>query len=429
MPSLYQTDSVYHTEEMQDIITAPPSWLLKWGISLFFAILLGIILLSSLIHYPDLVKTQLVISSLNTPKPIVAKVSGRLIKILIDDNQMVNKDQPLAYLESTADHGHVLKLLADLKILQHTLQPASVAELKWINSPSSMQLGELQSAYENFYQAYLLFKASSAQGFNLKKKGFLSQDLKSINVQRKQLMAQKALQDKDYDLANEEFNMHQELNRQKVETTVELRREESKLIAKKFPLEQTEAALLTNSTTYQSKEKDLLELDNLIQEQRFKFTQSLNSMISMTEEWKNKYVLSASQSGKVIFSGIIQENQFVNANQELFYINSGNGTFFGVMAIPQYNMGKIKLGQKVLVKLKSYPFEEYGAMQGRISKIADVPMKDSVFSSRVNFTSSRYSEMKRPVSLKNGMLADAEVITEDASLIHRLSRSLIKMLR
>jgi len=401
MPSLYQTDSVYHTEEMQDIITAPPSWLLKWGISLFFAILLGIILLSSLIHYPDLVKTQLVISSLNTPKPIVAKVSGRLIKILVNDNQTVNKDQPLAFLESTADHEHVLKLLADLKLLQHTLQPASVAELKWINSPSSMQLGELQSA----------------------------QDLKSINLQRKQLMAQKALQDKDYDLANKEYNMHEELNHQKVETTVELRREESKLIAKKFPLEQTEAALLTNSTTYQNKEKDLLELDNLIQEQRFKFTQSLNSMISLTEEWKNKYVLSASQSGKVVFSGIIQENQFVNANQELFYINSGNGTFFGEMAIPQYNMGKIKLGQKVLVKLKSYPFEEYGAMEGRISKIADVPMKDSVFSARVNFASSRYSEMKRPVSLKNGMLADADVITEDASLIQRLSRSLIKMLR
>ncbi len=429
MPSLYQTDSVYHTEEMQDIITAPPSWLLKWGISLFFAILVGILLLSSLIHYPDLVKTQLVINSLNTPKPIVAKVSGRLIKILIDDNQKVNKDQPLAFLESTADHEHVLKLLTDLKVLQHTLQPTSVDELKWINSPSSLQLGELQSSYENFYQAYLLFKASSAQGFNLKKKEFLAQDLKSINTQRKQLMAQKALQDKDYDLANKEYNMHEELNRQKVETTVELRREESKLIAKKFPLEQTEASLLTNSTAYQNKEKDLLELDNLIQEQRFKFTQSLNSMISLAEEWKNKYVLSASQSGKVIFSGIIQENQFVNANQELFYINSGNGAFFGVMVIPQYNMGKIKLGQKVLVKLKSYPFEEYGAMQGRISKIADVPMKDSVFSSRVNFTSSRYSEMKRPVTLKNGMLADAEVITEDASLIQRLSRSLIKMLR
>lgn len=428
MPSLYQTDSVYHTEEMQDIITAPPSWLLKWGISLFFAILVGIILLTSLIHYPDLVKTQLVISSLNSPKPIVAKVSGRLIKILVNDNQMVNKDQPLAYLESTADHDHVLKLLSDLKILQHTLQLASVAELKWINSPSTLQLGELQSAYENFYQAYLLFKASSAQGFNLKKKEFLSQDLMSINTQRKQLMAQKALQNKDYDLAEKEYNMHEELNREKVETTVELRREESKLIAKKFPMEQTEAALLTNSTAYQSKEKDLLELDNLIQEQRFKFTQSLNSMISLAEEWKNKYVLSASQYGKVIFSGIIQENQFVNANQELFYINSGNGTFFGEMAIPQYNMGKIKLGQKVLVKLKSYPFEEYGAMQGRISKIADVPMKDSVFSARVNFASSRYSEMKRPVSLKNGMLADADIITEDASLIQRISRSLIKML-
>jgi hypothetical protein len=31
----------------------------------------------------------------------------------------------------------------------------------------------------------------------------------------------------------------------------------------------------------------------------------------------------------------------------------------------QNNMGKVKEGQEVLVKLKSYPFEEYGMIRGR----------------------------------------------------------------
>jgi HlyD family secretion protein len=33
------------------------------------------------------------------------------------------------------------------------------------------------------------------------------------------------------------------------------------------------------------------------------------------------------------------------------------------MAIPQDNMGKVKTGQEVLVKLKSYPYEEYGILE------------------------------------------------------------------
>jgi len=107
-----------HTDDMQDIVTAVPSWLLRWGITLFFLVLVLIVALAAMVRYPDIVNVQLTINSPNSPKPIVAKIPGKLVKILVVNNQIVSAGQPLGYLESTANHDKVLALLVNLKELQ-----------------------------------------------------------------------------------------------------------------------------------------------------------------------------------------------------------------------------------------------------------------------------------------------------------------------
>jgi len=199
-------------------------------------------------------------------------------------------------------------------------------------------------------------------------------------------------------------------------------------LSKQAPLVQTDASLITAGSNYDAKQKEILELDNQMMEEKAKFIQALNSLISQAEEWKSKYVLSASQNGKLSFAGIIQQNQVLQAGQEVFYINPGNGNYFGEMAIPQANMGKVKENQEVLIKLRSYPFEEYGMIRGRIGNINDVPYKDSVFLSRVSFNLKSTTDLKRPVHLKQGMLADAEIITEDATILKRITRNLFKVI-
>ena len=85
-------------------------------------------------------------------------------------------------------------------------------------------------------------------------------------------------------------------------------------------------------------------------------------------------------------------------------------------------------GQVVLVKLRSYPFEEYGMIRGKIRYIADVPYKDSIFISKVDFKIRNSSDLKKPIHLKQGMMADAEIVTQDATILQRLSRSLFKII-
>jgi multidrug efflux pump subunit AcrA (membrane-fusion protein) len=414
-----------HSDDMQDIITAVPSWLLRWGITLFFSILVLLLSLSAFIKYPDIVKSQLKISSPNVAKPIVPKVNGRLDKLLVTNNQTVVAGQPLAYIESTANHAEVLSLLTSLKKLHDQMLAGNLLDKAFFNKANDNELGELQSAYQTFIQSYINYSASVENGFLVKKRAYLLQDVDGLSKQTNQLQAEKKLQQRDADLAEEEYNMHKKLEKQKVETPAELRQQESKYIARKAPLLQTDASLISAHTNLLAKQKEILELDNQVTEEKAKFSQALNSLISQAEDWKNKYVLLASEAGKVTFAGNVQENQIVSPNQDVFYINTGNEKFFGEMNIPQDNLGKVKQGQRVLVKLRSYRFEEFGMMKGTISYISDVPLKDSVFTSRVVFT-SKTSDMKKPVNLKQGMIADAEIITEDATILQRLTRNIIK---
>jgi multidrug efflux pump subunit AcrA (membrane-fusion protein) len=418
-----------HSEDVQDIITKTPSWILRWGITLFFVVLLLIAALSALIRYPDIVKAQLKIDSPNSPKPTVSKISGKLVRLLVTENQMVKKGQALAYIESTASHAKILSLLAILKNLQNQVLNGTPVGNVLFSVTKGAQFGELQSAYQVFFQEYLLYKSSIGSGFDLKKKAYLQKDLLELIKQTQQLKVQKDLQQKDLNLSVDEFEMHKKLAQQKVETPAELRQEESKLLDKKAPLIQTESALISSSNNYSDKEKEILELDNQILEERSKFLQAINSLISQAEDWKSKYVLTASQAGKLSYAGIVQENEVLSPNQEVFYINPGNEQFFGEMTISQNNMGKVKEGQQVLIKLKSYPFEEYGIITGTIIYIADVPYRDSVFISKVNFKLRNVSDIKKPIHLKQGMMADAEIITQNATILHRIYRSMIKVIK
>jgi HlyD family secretion protein len=167
--------------------------------------------------------------------------------------------------------------------------------------------------------------------------------------------------------------------------------------------------------------KELTDLENQIREEKSNFMQALNSLISEIDRWKSQYILSAPLSGAIVFAGVIQENQHINIGQEIFYLNPGSTDFFGEISIPQYNMGKVKEGQKVLIKLNSYPFQEYGVLNGEIKYVNSVPVNDSIFHSQVLLQSAN---LHKSIILKPGMRGSAEIITQDMSLLSRFYRNM-----
>lgn len=419
------TDLEINSEEVHEIITAVPSWILRWGITLIFVILGSIILLSALIEYPDIVKTGLKVNSLNSPKPVLAKQNGKITALLVEDGQMVKENQPLAYFETTAKPGDVIKINEELKRFRSNVLKN---ELIASGLPTGLNLGELQGTYQTFYQQYLQYQSTLKNGYYLNKMAFLEKDLKDINALKAQIIAQRKVQQLEYSNYEEEYKAYQKLYKNKVISRSEFTQQENKYLAAKYPLQQTETSLLNNISSFSAKEKELLDLKHTISEEQAKFLQALNQCVNESDAWILQYTLRAPIAGRLSFAGIVQQNQNVTASQEVFIVNPGNTNFFGEVQIPQYNMGKIRKGERTLVKLRSYPYERYGMIRGRLTYVSDVAYRDSIFIAKVSFEHFENKDPNRKIVLKNGMQADAEIVTEESSLLQRFFRNITKMM-
>lgn len=420
-PPTYEINS----EEVQEIITAVPSWILRRGSTAIFLILFSIVMASAFIQYPDVVKTRLKVNSLNAPKIVYVRQTGKIISLLVKEGTQVKQNDPLAFMESTADHRDVLKLQETLMQITAQLNKTGLAKEILLDN---LRLGEIQGAYQSFYQQYLQFISTQNGGYYLNRKKYLQQDLQEIEKLKNQIHVQKKIQDKEYANVEQEFEAYKKLYQKGVISVNEYKQQENKYLAGKYPLEQTVTALINNSTSYAAKQKEIMEVDHTIQEEKAKFIQSLNNMVTETDAWLKLYVLSAPVAGIVSYAGIVQENQTANANQELFIINPANTNFFGEVYIPQDNMGKVRVGQRTLVKMRSFPFEQYGLIRGNVNYISDVAFKDSVFIAKIAFDEFENKDPEHKIVLKNGMQAEVEIITEESSLLRRFTRSITKML-
>lgn len=406
------------SEEIIEIITAVPRWIIRSGMMVIMAVLLLIIILAAFVEYPDVIKTSLKINNENAPKSVIAHQSGKLVRLLVKENEKVNNHQILAFIESTGSHNDVLFFAEKLKQLkQNTNQTINSTFL-----PNNLNLGELQASYQSFYQDYLQYLNTQQNGFYSTQKAYLQRDIQQINQMREEINQQKNIQQQEYQNAQQEYEAYRQLKSKKVISNSEFRLQENKYLASKYTLQQANNALINNHSSLLTKEKEILALENTITEQQTKFRQALNSIINETEAWLMKYVIFSPFSGIVDYASALQENQNIIPNQELFIVNQGNSLFFGEIRIPQYNMGKIKVGQRVLVKLLSYPFEEYGVVEGRINFISNTARGDSIFVAKVGLKS------KKNMVFKTGMLADAEIITQESSLLNRFFRNIIKVL-
>ncbi|WP_041616067.1 hypothetical protein [Spirosoma linguale] len=249
------------SEAIRDFIGQIPNWLIRWGITVIFLAVLAGIFLSWLIHYPTVVVSGFRLTTQNAPKPIISRTDSRLVRLFVHDNQFVVARQTIGYLESTANHTQVLQLMKRLHHLQQLISSNHFEKLNDFPVEQFQELGELQTPYENFMQSYIQTLALFSNGYYIKRKTFLNQELADLLNTQNQLSQQYNVYDQDAELAQKEFNIHKKLYADKVISTLDYQREESKFIAKRLPIKQIAVSLTTNSTAQTQKRRELTELD------------------------------------------------------------------------------------------------------------------------------------------------------------------------
>lgn len=414
-----------HSDEIQDVITMVPSWLVRWGMTILAMLLALLFLLGIYVRYPETIYVPANIYSENSPDAVIMKIPGKIVSLNVHDGDWVAKDSILGFIESTANHADVIQTCNKLHKLREDLLNGKSFDIEDIGNP---QLGELQDYYNAFVESYLLVKPFLDRNYRLKQEDMLKNDLDNLGRERNSVILEKKLLNTDFKLAESEYAMHQKLAKEKVETVQELREAESKYISKKTALLQSDEALANVSANYTVKSIDLQESDKNVAQARTKAEQAINTFLSQAAIWKDKYLLIARQCGFVNFNGPTPTDRFFTSGQIPIYIlPKDNGKYLAELAINQENIGKIKDNQTVLIRLTGYPFEEFGMLKGKISSVSKVAINDSAFEAYVTLNPQSRDDDNQRINLKTGLSGEAEIIVSELTVFDRMRRALFKL--
>ncbi|WP_435354236.1 HlyD family secretion protein [Emticicia sp. SJ17W-69] len=412
--------------EVNEILSKPPAWLIRWGITIFFFVLILMLAVTWFVRYPDLVRGNLKIVSQNLPKSVIAKTDGKLVKLLVNDGQTVQEGQKIAFFESTANHKEVL-ILSDLTdSLVNLTTKDNLSAVYTVEIPSFFKLGELQKSYQVFQEIFTRVKSFVGTGTYLQKRKMIENDYTQLNSLQINLKNQIKNNQKDLALAEDELESQKRLQEKGYVSKNDYRQAMSKVLSKQQSNEQMLSSMKNNIMSQNQKQQEILELDKTITEQKNALIQAMHTLKSDIESWKQRYIAIAPTAGKVIFLTSLQENQSVKTGQELLYVLPKGEGFHGEMNIGQFNFGKVKRGQEIIIKLQSYSYEEYGTLRGQIKSISEIPI-DSVYFVKVSFPKGLTTSANKTIPFRNGMTATGEIITEDKRLIERFLKEFMSV--
>lgn len=418
----YSDNLHLRSEEVQEIITAPPAWLIRWGITLVFILTCLIILLSFFIKYPDYIQAKVLVTTRQPTERVVARTSGQIEKLFVENGDQVIAGQALAGIKNTANWKHVL-------YLKETLEDVPFGRGNDFTFPidsfSNLILGEVEVSFLEFERNYMEYwLLEELQPYEGEIDGN-HRSLEEINNRLQNQIAQKVLMERKRSLVQIDFERSKNLHKDGViaDKDFEIKEMEYLLMQEQvnsitIAISQMQEALTRGNQTLRStqinkREDEARSIKNLVQ--------SYHELKRAVRDWEYNYVLSSSTGGVVSFQKIWSANQQVYSGEPAFTVFPENSSeLIGTMKIPAHNAGKVTVNQKVFIKLDNYPYQQFGALTGKITNMSVSPDDEAnymVFASLPHGTKTSYN---REIPLNQELLGNAEIITENLSVAERL---------
>jgi hypothetical protein len=89
------------------------------------------------------------------------------------------------------------------------------------------------------------------------------------------------------------------------------------------------------------------------------------------------------------------------------------------LRLPVYGAGKVKKGQRVLVRLDAYPHDEFGFLEGEISEMVPVAI-DNYYRANVKLTKGLVTNVGKELPIQPLLQGSAEIMLDDQKLSHRI---------
>ncbi|MCB0532503.1 MAG: HlyD family efflux transporter periplasmic adaptor subunit [Lewinellaceae bacterium] len=411
------------SEEVQEILGTPPGWLVRWGTLVVFLCITALLSVAAIISYPDVIEAKVLITTTVPPVDVVARTDGHIVKFFAQDKAAVKQGTILAVLESTADYEDILRLEEQVA----RWQQYGADSLNEIRVLQNLNIGEVQSDYSAFVQDVSAYRFGKQD-----KSPSIQQNIGSINRQIDKLeqsiqydQRAKVRIQSQLSTAKERYQKQRELFDAGLISEVELENEKNRVDDLERQIDALDESVLR-------KQNDIINLGKNRNDVSFsgrqdeasivsRLRQSLNSLQASIDKWKQTYLLTAPIDGRVSLNATyFSAKQFVKqGDQVLVIVPPKSDKIVGRLLLPVAGSGKVLPGQRVILKLDSYPYYEFGTLRGQVISKSLVP-RDNKYAILVYLPDGLKTSYNREIPFEQQLQGSAEIITEEKRFLQRI---------
>ncbi|WP_286833646.1 MULTISPECIES: HlyD family secretion protein [unclassified Proteiniphilum] len=425
-------DIELRSEEVQEVMSQIPPWILRRGITALFVIVMALLIGSWFFKYPDVIRAEITVTSLEPPASIIARSTGKIDEIYVKNNQTVTAGTSLAVIQNPANSDDMLSLIQTIK--QWETSNYSDETAMSVFAEKSFALGGIQSVYAAFLNSLSDYQ-------NYKRLNYYPQKIAS---QQKQLETQREYYNRiirQEPVVNEQFHTSKNIfERDSVLLSKNVISGNEYDISKSSFLQNKQAYLSFKASLKQSElqlmqgEENLLDLRQQARELEQKYQLSLQNGIealnAQIKAWERDYLLVSPINGVVTQMGVWSSNQNVSTGETVFtVVPTEQDKPKGKALLPVQGAGKVKTGQRVNVRINNFPDQEFGYLLGVVESISSVPTAEGFYVVEIVFPNDMQTNYGKTLPITQQMQGSADIITDDLRLIERFFMPVKKLLK
>jgi HlyD family secretion protein len=412
------------SESVQEILSRPPKWIVRWGITIVFFVVITLIVGSWFFKYPDIVSAEITLTTENPPAPVLAKTTGRIQKLFVSDKDLVTKNRVVGVIENPGTYESVEKLIKSLSEFQGNFMQGENYNL--VNN--TYVLGDIQTYYSNFYKNIDEYNKSIKLDYHNRKIELYERELQKYDLYLVNIKSQTNIVKEEFQIIKKQYNRDSILFNQELLSQSDFEKSKSVLLSKFYNYEQSKLTITNTEIQIENLNQSILELklqhEKQTSDQVIYIQESYQNLITAIDVWKYRFVLIAPTAGIVTFNSFWNENQTVKIGETvLTVIPKDEGKLIGKVQLTFQGAGKVKEGQTANIQFANYPYMEFGMVKGIIKSISLAPNND-YYTAEIELPNGLKTFYGIDLDFKQEMKGMAEIITEEIRLLERMVRPL-----
>ncbi|MCT4601835.1 MAG: HlyD family secretion protein, partial [Marinifilum sp.] len=419
------------SDEVKEILGRVPNWIIRSGTTLFFVVIFAVVVGSYFFRYPDIIGSRLVLTTLNPPAELVARSSGQLQDLRVKDNENVSEGSLLAIIKNPAFNKDVFLLKQQLTVFQGHLTGSESIESNLLES--NFRLGEIQSYYNAFLKSYVDYHRFFDMQYYDKKIVSYKDQISKYNMYYDRQYQQKKILESELSISKSQYLRDSSLYQKGVISQSDFQNAKKKYLEQSYSFHGARSSLASTQINISQVKQQIIDLELKKEDERKELQnlliQSFDNLKAQIDIWEEKYLIRTPIDGIVSFNKFYSANQNVKVGERVFTVLPMDST--KVVARVELGIrgaGKVKIGQRVNIKLDNYPYLEYGMLEGTIQSISKVP-EDQKYSLDVDFPNGLVTNYGIELEFAQKIEGDAEIITEDLRLLQRIFNPIRALLK